>query len=176
MVNIVREVFSLFGTDVVKASYKNSVYYIVGTNDITDYVSKIKDSFDLEELDAIKYGFDAFLKDNPVSTLKVPQFELVILDNATTSASYVEQIVADIFRKDYEETHNIVNAIHHEGSAVVAKGTMELMHTFSCMVETANVATGNELETDMIEIYESESMDSMELLENLIRRDFPGDI
>ena len=52
--NIVSEVFNLPNNiDVIKASYKNSVYYIAGSNDITDYVSKIKESFDIDEVDAI---------------------------------------------------------------------------------------------------------------------------
>lgn len=176
MINIVREVFSLMGTDVVKASYKNSVYYIAGANDITAYVAKIKNAFEVDELEAIQYGFDAFLKDNPASTLKVPQYNLELLDSPTVPKEYVEELVMDIFRKTFEEAHDIVNSIHYEGSAVVAKGPFEIMHTFSCMVETVNMQFGQDLQTDLVEVLESDAMDSLEVLEQLIRRDFPGDI
>lgn len=177
MKNIVREVFSLPAMDVVKASYKNSVYYIAGSSDITDYVSKIKESFEITELDAIKFGLNAFLKDNPSnSILAVPQFNLVIRDNAKTSDDYLVHLIQDIFRKDISKCYDIVDDIKSNGSAVIATYTYEIAHTFACMVETANEQMDQELETDIIPVYNSNSMDSFEILEQLIRRDFPGDI
>lgn len=177
MKNIVREVFSLPAMDVVKASYKNSVYYIAGSSDITEYVSTIKNSFDINELEAIKHGLNAFLKDNPKNnTLAVPMFNVVIIDSPKTSTDYIINIVNDIFRKDIDQAHEIVDTIHYHGSAVVGTYTYEIAHTFACMVETANMQMEQELETDIIPVYTSNSMDSLEVLEKLIRRDFPEDI
>lgn len=177
MKNIVREVFSLPAMDVVKASYKNSVYYIAGSSDITDYVSTIKNSFDINELEAIKHGLNAFLKDNPKNNvLDVPMFNLVVLDSSKTSTDYVIHVLNDIFRKDIDKAYEIADSIRYDGSAVVGTYTYEIAHTFACMVETANLQMEQELETDIIPVYKSNSMDSLEVLENLIRRDFPEDI
>lgn len=177
MKNIVREVFSLPAMDVVKASYKNSVYYIAGSSDITDYVSTIKDSFEINEIDAIKHGLNQFLKDHPKNNvLDVPMFNLVIIDSPQTSTDYIVHLVNDIFRKDIEKSHEIADSIHYNGSAVVGTYTYEIAHTFACMVETANMQMEQELETDIVPVYKSNSMDSLEVLEKLIRRDFPEDI
>ena len=177
MKNIVREVFSLPAMDVVKASYKNSVYYIAGSSDITDYVATIKSAFDVSEIDAIKHGLNAFLKEHPsTAILSVPTFNLVILNDARTPVEYVVGIVNDIFRKDIEESHDIANYIHYSGSYVIGTYTYEIAHTFACMVETANMQMDQELEVDIIPVLKANSMDSFEVLETLIRRDFPGDI
>lgn len=177
MKNIVREVFSLPAMDVVKASYKNSVYYIAGSSDITDYVSKIKESFEITELEAIKFGLNAFLKDNPSNAvLAVPQFNLVLHYSPKTSIDYLVNIINDIFRKDIVKSHDLADNIRYDGSAVVGTYTYEIAHTFACMVETANTQMDQVLDTDIVPVFKSNSMDSLEVLEQLIRRDFPGDI
>ena len=177
MKHIVREVFSLPAMDVVKASYKDSVYYIAGSSDITEYVSIIKSSFKVDEVEAIKHGLAAYLRDHPASNqLQVKQFNLYILDNPTTSKDYVINIVTDLFRTSYEEAVGIAERIHYNGSCVVGTYNFELAHTFACMIETANMQTGEELETDIIEVSNSSSMDSLQVLETLIRRDFPNDL
>ena len=177
MKNIVREVFSLPAMDVVKASYKDSVYYIAGSSDITDYVSTIKNSFDINEFDAIKHGLNAFLKEHPaVETLDVPKYELVLLNNYKVPDDYLINLVSDIFRQSIEEAYATLDKVHYEGSAVVGTYTYELAHTFACMVETANEQVGHVIPTDIVPVYKSNSMDSLEVLEQLIRRDFPEDI
>ncbi|AFC21764.1 ATP-dependent protease [Cronobacter phage vB_CsaM_GAP32] len=177
MKNIVREVFSLPAMDVVKASYKDSVYYIAGSSDITEYVSTIKDSFDINEIEAIKHGLNAFLKEHPINkVLNVPKYNLALINTASTSDDYVLNIVTDIFRKDIEEAHNIVDTIKYEGLCVVGTYTYEIAHTFACMVETANMQMQQDMETDIIPVYKSNSMDSLEVIEQLIRRDHPEDL
>lgn len=177
MKHIVREVFSLPAMDVVKASYKNSVYYIAGDSDITEYVSIVKSSFSIDEVDAIKHGLDAFLRDNPKDNhLAVPLYNLVILNNQKTSKDFVAQVIGDLFRKTFTEATQMADIVHYNGSCVVGTYTYELAHTFACMIETINEQIGEELETDIIETFNSSRMSSLEVLERLIRRDFPGDI
>lgn len=177
MKHIVREVFSLPAMDVVKASYKNSVYYIAGDSDITEYVSVVKSSFAIDEIEAIKHGLDAFLRDHPKNNqLSVPMYNLVFLDNSKTSKNLVVEVIGDLFRKSFDEANEMADLIHYNGSCVVGTYTYELAHTFSCMVETINEYMGSEIETDIIESFNTNSMDSLEVLERLIRRDFPGDI
>lgn len=179
MKNIVREVFSLPAMDVVKASYKNSVYYIAGSSDITEYVSTIKSSFDVSEVDAIKHGLNAFLKEHPMkNTLSVPKFNLVILNNYSWTDEFIISVLQDLFRKDDDEAQDIASSIYYNGSCSVGTYTYELAHTFACMIETINVQMNSSIETDIVPAtnYKSESMDSLEVIENLIRRDFPGDI
>jgi ATP-dependent Clp protease adaptor protein ClpS len=177
MKHIVREVFSLPAMDVVKASYKNSVYYIAGDSDITEYVSVVKSSFAVDEVEAIKHGLAAFLRDHPKnSQLAVPMYNLIFLDNQTTSKDFVVQVICDLFRKTFEEASELADLIHYNGACLVGTFTYEIAHTFACMVETVNLQVGEVLETDIIEANNYDSMDSLEVLERLIRRDFPGDI
>lgn len=177
MKHIVREVFSLPAMDVVKASYKDSVYYIAGDSDITEYVSLVKSSFAIDEIEAIKHGLDAFLRDHPKNNhLAVPMYNLIILDNPKSSKDFVAQVIGDLFRKTFEEATEMADLVHYNGACIVGTYTYELAHTFACMVETINEQMGEQLETDIIETYNASSMNSLEVLERLIRRDFPGDI
>jgi ATP-dependent Clp protease adapter protein ClpS len=163
--------------DVVKASYKDSVYYIAGDSDITDYVSLVKSSFAIDEIEAIKHGLDAFLRDHPKNNqLAVPQYNLVFLYNPKTSQDFMTQVIGDLFRKTFEEATELTELVNYNGLCVVGTYTYELAHTFSCMVETINEQMGEELSTDIVETFNTNSMDSLEVLERLIRRDFPGDI
>ncbi|SOK58592.1 hypothetical protein [Yersinia phage fHe-Yen9-04] len=175
MKNIERKVFSLPNIEVVKASYKNSVYYIAGSNDITEYVKIIKATQDLDDLDAITYGLTLYLRDHPEnSQLAVPLFDVVLLNDSKTSFDYVIHIVNDLFRKDITESHQIADLIHYDGAATVGTYPYELAHTFACMVETANTQTHQELQTDIVP--SAKVVDPLSLIEQLIRRDHPEDI
>ncbi|AQW88842.1 putative ATP-dependent Clp protease adapter protein [Erwinia phage pEa_SNUABM_50] len=173
MKNIEREVFSLPNMEVVKASYKNSVYYIAGSNDITEYVKIIKATQDMDDLDAITYGLDLYLRDHPEnSQLAVPLFDVVLLNDSSTSFDYVIHIVNDLFRKDVNEAYDIANLIHTNGFCEVGTYPYELAHTFACMVETANMQTKQQLQTDIVPSH----VDPLAVIEQLIRRDHPDDI
>lgn len=172
---IVREVFSLPQMDVVKASYKTSVYYIAGSSDISDYVYTIKTTYDVDEATAVKHGLAMYLREHPQQKqLAVPKFDLLILNDNQTDYKYVVGVISDLFRKD--DAMELAHDIHDYGNAVVGTYPFELAHTFACMVETYNKQTGNNLQTDIVESSNRSQMDSMELLEKLIRRDHPEDM
>lgn len=171
---IVREVFSLPQMDVVKASYKTSVYYIAGAVDISDYVYTIKTTYDVDEETAVKHGLAMYLREHPQNQLKVPQFDLLILNDNKTSYEYVVGVISDLFRKD--DAMELAYEIHDYGSVVVGTYPFELAHTFACMVETYNKQTGNDLQTDIVQSSDRSQMDSLAILEKLIRRDHPEDI
>lgn len=175
---IAREVFSLPEMDVVKASYKNSVYYIAGSIDITEYVSTVKNyNSEFDEKTAIKYGLAKYLRDNPQNKgINVPLFDVVLLKDNVTTYDYMVGIMSDIFRKD--DAMELAYQVTDYGSAVVGTYPFELAHTFSCMVETANRQCEENLMTDIVPSTKStvSQMDSLEVLERLIRRDHPGDM
>lgn len=170
--------FSFPSVDVMKASYKDSVYYIAGTNDITEYVMNEKNSYkQFDELSAIENGLKRYFDEHPeYSVLKVPQYELIILNDSVSSFDYVMEILTDLFRKSESEASLIAKFIDENGFYPILVSSFELAHTYQCMIETTNTQTNNNLQTDVLPIHTSSRDDSFELLEKLIRRDHPTDI
>lgn len=175
MKNIEHEVFSLQNMNVVKASYKNSVYYVAGANDITEYVELAKTIQNVDGVEAINYGLDLYLREHQGdSKLAVQQFDVVILNNSHTSHDYVVHLLTDIFNKSVEEAVDITDLVHYNGSGVAGTYPYELAHTFACMIETANTHTNQNLQTDIVP--SRSSTQALSVVEKLIQRDHPGEM
>ncbi len=167
---------------IVKASYKDSVYYLLGEHDITDYVTRENISTEVSELDSLKQAVSVYLKKNPHRTpLKVPQYELLIVDHPDNDTQYLRSVGSDIFRMDDDQLGELEHEVLYFGCSTVLKGSYEMVHTYACIIETANMQLGESLCVDIVESSSEPesygfSMPSMELIETLIRRDFPTDM
>lgn len=181
MKHIEQEVISLPKMDVVKASYKDSVYYIAGAYDITDYVKQSQREINTSDIDAraVQLGLERYLSEHPeLNVLKVNKYDVLILDNPETTHDYVIHILNDIFHADITKSYELADQVHTHGFCNVGTfPSYELAHTFSCMVETMNDQIGENLKVDIVPHSQSTTRTAaLEVLETLIRRDHPEDL
>ena len=62
---IEQQVFSLQQFSVVKATYKDSVYYLAGSYNITPYVTKLQSEHSKVDNKVLNAGLELFLKEHP---------------------------------------------------------------------------------------------------------------
>lgn len=179
----VQEVFSLDSYSVIVASYGESNYYIAGKHDITEYVKAAVDSIgDSTKVNknVLERGFDLFKRHNPNKVvLTVPQFDFVLLDDPTTSAEYVVEMVRDLFHFNATQAIAVVEGLNGpERSFCVGTFSEEMCITYGSMIDNGNSQLKQNLGYDWVpssnkpNSYEA----AMQTLETLIRRDYPSDI
>ena len=178
----VQEVFSLDSYSVLSASYGNSNYYIAGKHDITEYVNATLDSLGLTVVDkkVLEIGFDLFKRHNPNKVvLNVKQFDLIIIDDKTTSAEYVIGMCIDLFHFSEERAMEVVNALNGpEHTYCVGSFSEEMCITYGAMFENGNSQLKQNLGYDWVPsaIKPTSYEAAMQTLETLIRRDYPSDL
>lgn len=174
---IQQELFALHPYDVVKATYKDSVYYIAGAYNISAYVPPdIKEGHEKVELQA---SLDRFLRIHPeCNELKVPKFDVVLLDDKFTSVQFVNMFCTDVLHFSPEECFDVVEALNSVGTYHVGTYSDEMAQTIGHLLEEANIQLKQNLGWDKIERDPAEEhyKNSMVVLEKLIRRDYPADI
>jgi|SRR6478609_1254037 len=178
----VQEVFSLDSYSVIAASYGDSNYYIAGKHDITDYVKDAAESLDTKTVNkqVLQLAFDLFKRLHPNKVvLTVPQFDLVLLDDPTTSAEYVLEMCMDLFHFNERQAIAVVEGLNGpDHSFCVGTFSEEMCITYGAMFDNGNVQLKQNLGYDWVpssnkpNSYEA----AMQTLENLIRRDYPSDI
>lgn len=174
---IQQELFALHPYDVVKATYKDSVYYIAGTYNISAYVTNdISEGNEKVELQA---SLDRFLRTNPeCNVLKVPKYDVVLLDDKFTSVQFVNMFCTDVLHFTPERCFEAVEALNSVGSYHVGVYSDEMAQTIGHLLEEANLQLKQNLGWDKIERDQAEEHynNSMIVLEKLIRRDYPADL
>ena len=174
---IQQEMFALQPFDVVKAAYKDSVYYIAGEHDITGFVSNsITEDNAKQELQA---ALKRFLEVNPkLNVLKVPLQDFVLLDDPTTTAKFVVMFCYDVLNYSEEKSNQVVHELNTVGYHHVGTYTDELAMTLGHLLEESNAHRNENLKWDKVErsYDEVQYNKSMALLETLIRRDYPTDL
>lgn len=174
---IQQELFALHPYDVVKATYKDSVYYIAGAYNISEYVpSDINEENEKVELQT---SLDRFLRIHPeCNILKVPKYDLVLLDDKFTSIQFVNMFCSDVLHFSEDRCFEVVEALNSVGSYHVGTYSDEMAQTIGHLLEEANVQLKQNLGWDKIERDPTEENynNSMVVLEKLIRRDYPADI
>lgn len=175
---IEQEVFELHPFNVVKASYRESVYYLAGADDITSYVNKVG----LEkgnEKERLEEAMLAFLKANPEKNiLPVKMFDFVLLDDPTTSARFVMTVCFDLFHYQEKRCHEVIEALNTVGHYHIGTFSDEYACTLGYFIESYNEQKGENLGWDKLERSPNEVRYSAALnkLEVLIRRDYPADL
>ncbi|AFA44427.1 hypothetical protein [Klebsiella phage phiKp_21] len=173
-----QQVFSLKQFSVVKASYKDSVYYIAGDNDITPYVKNIQSDHSKVDNSVLLNGLNKFLEEHPEKNkLQVPMFDFVLLDDNKTSAQFVAMICYEIFNMTEEEALDVINSCNSDAHMFkVGTYTDEMCITFAAMIDNANAQLKQYLKYDKIPALNERHYDAaLETLENLIRQDYPED-
>lgn len=179
----VQDVFSLDSYSVISASYGDKNYYLAGKHDITEYVNDAVESLEASKVSkqVLQLAFDLFKRLNPNKVvLTVPMFDLVLLDDPTTSAEYVEEMVMDIFQFNQKQAIAVVESLnnpeHH--SYCVGTFTEEMCITYGAMFDNGNSQLGQNLGYDWVPSSNSPNSyeAAMQTLETLIRRDYPSDI
>jgi ATP-dependent Clp protease adapter protein ClpS len=174
-----QEVFQLHPFGVVKASYKDSVYYIAGAYDITDHVKSIQNVHADVDKKVLQRALNAFLKQNPnCNILDVPKFDFILLDDPKTTERFVYMYCTDVLRFDVERCEEVVKALNTQGYYKVGTYTDEFAMTLGHLLEAGNEQLKQNLKWDKIEHQDSEkdAAAAMLTLEKLIRRDYPADI
>lgn len=175
--DIQQEMFALHPFDVVKASYKDSVYYIAGAYDISEFVSpKINDYNAKEELQS---ALNRYLKKHPEhNVLNVPKFDVILLDDAYTSIQFVQMYCSDVLHFSDKRCREVVQALNTVGFYQIGTYSDEMAMTLGHLLEEANVQLSQNLGWDKIECDSTEEQynASMQVLESLIRRDYPADL
>lgn len=174
-----QEMFSLHPFSVVKASYKNSVYYIAGAYDISMYVRSIQKEHALVDEKVLQRALNAFLDLNPeCNLLDVPKFDFVLLDDPHTSAQFVAMFCMDVLRYDESKANEVINALNTVGYFKVGTYSDEMAMTLGHLLEAGNIQLKQNLGWDKIQQLDSEkdAASAMNTLENLIRRDYPADL
>lgn len=180
--SIEQQVFSLQQFSVVKAAYKNSVYYLAGGNDITPYINKLQTEYNKVDKSVLELGLSLFLKEHPEKNiLYVPMFDFVLLDDPTTSAEFVECLCTEVFHLSREEAGQAVQCLNssaHGNSYKVGTFTDEMCITFGSMIDNGNIQLRQNLKYDKIPTKENGKTHTaaLETLESLIRNDYPGDL
>ena len=177
--NIEHEVYKVRDFSVLKASYKNSVYYIAGKNDITSYVQrvqKISNSVNIQE--TLKKSLDLFLREHPEkNVLNVPMYDFVLLDDPKTTANFVNHVCSDIFHYTEKQCEDVVNALNSTGVYRIDTFSSEMCDTFGAMIESGNEQINQNLGWDKVPVASTSHYEaSLSTLETLLRRDFPDDI
>lgn len=177
---IEQQVFSLQQFSVVKATYKDSVYYLAGSNNITPYIMKLQSEHSKVGNLELQVGLSEFLKDNPEKNLlSVPMFDFVLLDDPTTSAEFVECVCSEVFHMDYSQAWRVIEALNSPAhSYKMGTFTDEMCITFAYMIDNGNAQLRQNLKYDKIPAEQNgKNYDSAMLaLEGLIRSDYPGDL
>ena len=178
---IYQKVFSVCSYNVIQAAYKNSVYYLAGSNDITDYVKRIESDHSKVNETIIEKGLKRFLNDHPeLNVLNVPMFDFYLLDDPTTSAQFVSLVCKDVFHYNEKQCEEVINALNTVGEYRIGTYTDEMCITFACMVQNGNIQLKQNLGFDKIKVSHpnsdlNQNQAAILKLESLIRRDFPED-
>lgn len=175
---ITHHVFTVRSFSVVKAAYKDSVYYLAGGNDITDYIKPLEREFNKVDVNILEKGLAKFLRDHPEhNVLKVPMFDLVLYDDPKTSAQFVNLVCEDVFHFSPEKCEEVVYSLNTNGHYVIGTYTDEMCITFGCMIANGNEQLKQNLGWDKVPSSSvSEYRAAIFTLESLIRRDFPEDL
>ena len=177
---IEQQVFSLQQFSVVKATYKDSVYYLAGSNDITPYVTKLQSEHSKVDNKVLKAGLELFWKEHPEKNqLDVPKFHFILLDDPTTHAEYVECVCSEVFHMDQDQAWEVIEALNSSvHSYHVGTFTDEMCITFAAMIDNGNEQLRQNLKYDKVPCQANgKDYDSaLEVLETLIRKDYPDDI
>lgn len=177
---IEQQVFSLQQFSVVKATYKDSVYYLAGSYNITPYVTKLQSEHSKVDNKVLNAGLELFLKEHPEKNLlAVPKFYFILLDDPTTSAEFVECVCSEVFHLNYSESIDVIEALNSPvHSYNMGTFTDEMCITFSAMIDNGNEQLRQNLKYDKIPVQgDGKDYDAaLEALETLIRGDYPDDI
>lgn len=177
---IEQQVFSLNQFSVVKAAYRDSVYYIAGSNDITQYVTRIESDHNLVDVQTLAAGLQKFLEENPEKNpLAVPTFDFVLLDDPKTSAEFVEFLCDDVFHMSDTQCTDVILALNGPTHSYhVGSFSFEMCHTFGSMIDNGNTQLEQNLKYDIIPVHASNKTydAAIETLESLIRKDYPSDL
>lgn len=174
-----QQVFSLKQFSVVKASYKDSVYYLAGGNDITRYVKNLQSDHNKVDNSVLLSGLNNFLEEHPEKNkLQVPMYDFVLLDDDKTSAQFVAMLCYELFNMTEEQALAVIDACNSTNSMFrVGTYTDEMCITFSAMIDEANAQLKQYLKYDKIPVQNDRQYDAaLETLENLIRQDYPEDM
>lgn len=176
--DITHHVFTVRSFSVVKAAYKDSVYYLAGGNDITDYIKKIEREFNKVDAKVLEKGLLKFLSEHPEhNVLKVPMFDFVLYDDPKTSAQFVSLVCEDVFHYTPSQCDEVIFALNTKGHYVIGTYTDEMCITFGCMIANGNEQLKQNLGYDKIPSTSvSDYRQAIYTLEELIRRDFPEDL
>lgn len=178
----VQEVFSLDSYSVIKAAYGDRKYYIAGTHDITEYVNEIVRQSGLEVVNKVvlELGLDLFKRRNPNKVvLNVAQFDLLLLDDKTTSAEYVREMVMDLFHFSPQKANEVVKELNSPAhSYKIGSFSEEMCITYCAMFDNGNQQLGQNIGYDWVPSANSPTSyeAALQTLETLIRRDYPNDI
>jgi hypothetical protein len=177
---IEQQVFSLQQFSVVKATYKDSVYYLAGSNNITPYVTKLQSEHSKVDNKVLNAGLEQFLKEHPEKNLlAVPKFDFILLDDPTTHAEFVECVCNEVFHMTNEEAWDVIEALNSPArSCHMGSFTDEMCITFAAMIDNGNEQLRQNLKYDKIPAQENgKDYDAaLAVLETLIRSDYPDDI
>ena len=175
-----QQVFSLNQFSVVKAAYKESVYYLAGGNDITKYVRNITNDHDAVDSTVLQRGLNLFLEEHPEKNLlEVPMYSFWLLDDPKTAADFVELLCVDVFHMSDEQCTEVILSLNgSRHSYLVGNYTYEMCQTFASMIENGNIQLEQNLRYDMVPVQVNGKTydDAIETLELLIRKDYPQDL
>lgn len=174
-----QEVFTLHPFSVVKASYKDSVYYIAGAYDISSYVQSIQNEHEKVDKKVLQRALNRFLKMNPdKNILNVPKYDFLLLDDATTSVQFVNMFCSDVLRFSNAKCREVVNELNDVGYYKVGTYSDEMAMTLGHLLEAGNEQLKQNLGWDKVESNVSETNydAAIDTLEKLIRRDYPADL
>lgn len=178
--SIEQQVFSLQQFSVVKAAYKESVYYLAGGNDITSYINKLQTEYNKVDKNILERGLSQFLKEHPEKNLlSVPMFDFVLLDDPHTSAEFVECLCNEVFHMDPMQSFEVVMALNSDAHAYhIGTFTDEMCITFGSMIDNGNIQLSQNLKYDKIPVkMDNKNHDAaLTALETLIRKDYPEDL
>lgn len=179
----IQEVFSLDSYSVISASYGDKKYYIAGKHDITEYVNATLETLGTSvtlNKQVLQLGFDLFKRHHPNKVvLDVPKFDFIIIDDATTSAEYVMEMVMDLFHYSELQAMSAVNDLNgSEHTHTIGQFTEEMCITYGAMLDNGNSQLKQNLGYDWSPnpIKPTGYEAALETLEALIRRDYPNDI
>ena len=170
--------FETLPIPVAKARYKDSVYFIADGKDITDYVSRVHGDLDVD-IHSLQNVINVYLEENPDSNvISYPKYKFVLVDDETTSVGFVEMYCTDVLGynpRQCSEVVRILNSSKHE--YVVGTYVYELAITLKNILINGNMNFNQRLGSYIEEVkVQKDETQYFEVLQTLIKRDYPSDI
>lgn len=173
------DVFSTSPVTVARATYKDSIYFIMNGKDITEYVRMIHGEVNGVDIHSLQNVVNVYLESNPDAKLVYPKYDFVLMDDPTTSAEFVLKYCVEILGIGGREVQNVITALNSPKSNneyFVGTYTGEIAKTLAMYLESGNQTFDQGLK------YRLDRQDSEDpnqwnnLLHTLVKRDYPDDL
>lgn len=163
--------------------YKDKEWYLWGDRDLTNIVQSVQQKMKLDmknEVDkniAVSLALREYFKLNGVADQhNVSLYNLCMYDTQSLSFDFVVQFLNHVLSIDPERGQEIAAQIHANGHAFVGPYTMEVVSTVKAYMRQIEMDNDVSMRIDIHSPEDEANQMAFELLQNLIKQNYPEDI